>query len=231
MRRAFPALLAAVVVGLPAGTSGQQASSTALHVVSYVEVAPGAERAATGLLRQYRDASRRDHGSLRMDVLQQSGRPDHFVVLESWQDKDAWTAHGAAAHTKQFAAELPLQLVSPVDQRCSTAWPLPPARPDRRCHLRGDARRHDSRAVPVRRAMRSGLLKRLAESSRKGRRQPPIRRPGRATDGITSRLSKRGGISAPWTRTRRPCTPSSTREQLQPLAGSPLDERVFTVLK
>jgi quinol monooxygenase YgiN len=52
-----------------------------------------------------------------MDVLQQIGRPDHFVVLESWQDKDAWTAHGAAAHTKQFAAELPLQLVSPVDRQ------------------------------------------------------------------------------------------------------------------
>jgi quinol monooxygenase YgiN len=216
MRRVFPALLAAVVVGLPAGTSGQQATSTALHVVSYVEVAPGAERAAIGLLRQYRDASRRDHGSLRMDVLQQGGRPDHFVVLESWQDKDAWTAHGAAAHTKQFAAELPLQLASPVDQRSYNSLAI----------AAGSA--GDDAIYVVTHVV--GMLKLLAESSRKDEGNSRF-------DVWQSDRRNHFTVVEAWRNQRALDAHTAAmhtkqyREQLQPLAGSPLDERVFTVLK
>jgi quinol monooxygenase YgiN len=208
MRRVFPALLAAVVVGLPAGTSGQQASSTALHVVSYVEVAPGAERAATGLLRQYRDASRRDHGSLRMDVLQQSGRPDHFVVLESWQDKDAWTAHGAAAHTKQFAAELPLQLVSPVDRQLFNSLAIAAgSATDDAVYV---VTHVDT--IPSPQSDAPGLLKRLADDSRKDDGSP-IRRPAGDRKNHFTVVGR--GESARPGRARRPC--AAMPRQLQPL--------------
>ena len=226
MRRVFPALLAAVVVGLPAGTSGQQASSTALHVVSYVEVAPGAERAATGLLRQYRDASRRDHGSLRMDVLQQSGRPDHFVVLESWQDKDAWTAHGAAAHTKQFAAELPLQLVSPVDQQLFNSLAIAAgSATDDAVYV---VTHVDT--IPSPQSDAPGLLKRLADDSRKDDGNLRF-------DVLQSDRKNHFTVVEAWRNQRALDAHTAAmhtkqyREQLQPLAGSPLDERVFTVLK
>lgn len=230
MRRVFPALLAAVVVGLPAGTSGQQATSTALHVVSYVEVAPGAERAAMGLLRQYRDASRRDHGSLRMDVLQQGGRPDHFVVLESWQDKDAWTAHGAAAHTKQFAAELPLQLASPVDQRSYNSLAIAAG-------SAGDDAIYVVTHVdtipaqtPSPQSDAVGMLKLLAESSRKDEGNSRF-------DVWQSDRRNHFTVVEAWRNQRALDAHTAAmhtkqyREQLQPLAGSPLDERVFTVLK
>jgi len=226
MRRAFPALLAAVVFGLSAGTSGQQANSTALHVVSYVEVAPGAERAATGLLRQYRDASRRDHGSLRMDVLQQSGRPDHFVVLESWQDKDAWTAHGAAAHTKQFAAELPLQLVSPVDRQLFNSLAVAAgSATDDAVYV---VTHVDT--IPSPQSDAPGLLKRLADDSRKDDGNLRF-------DVLQSDRKNHFTVVEAWRNQRALDAHTAAmhtkqyREQLQPLAGSPLDERVFTVLK
>jgi|KBSMisStaDraftv2_1062788.scaffolds.fasta_scaffold727915_1 quinol monooxygenase YgiN len=226
MRRAFPALLAAVVFGLSAGTSGQQANSTALHVVSYVEVAPGAERAATGLLRQYRDASRRDHGSLRMDVLQQIGRPDHFVVLESWQDKDAWTAHGAAAHTKQFAAELPLQLVSPVDRQLFNSLAVAAgSATDDAVYV---VTHVDT--IPSPQSDAPGLLKRLADDSRKDDGNLRF-------DVLQSDRKNHFTVVEAWRNQRALDAHTAAmhtkqyREQLQPLAGSPLDERVFTVLK
>jgi quinol monooxygenase YgiN len=226
MRRAFPALLAAVVFGLSAGTSGQQANSTALHVVSYVEVAPGAERAATGLLRQYRDASRRDHGSLRMDVLQQIGRPDHFVVLESWQDKDAWTAHGAAAHTKQFAAELPQQLVSPVDRQLFNSLAVAAgSATDEAVYV---VTHVDT--IPSPQSDAPGLLKRLADDSRKDDGNLRF-------DVLQSDRKNHFTVVEAWRNQRALDAHTAAmhtkqyREQLQPLAGSPLDERLFTVLK
>jgi hypothetical protein len=118
MRRAFPALLAAVVFGLSRGTSGQQANSTALHVVSYVEVAPAAQ---SGLRRACSGSIGTRAGGTRQPPDGRAANKSAARIISwswrAWQDKDAWTAHGAAAHTKQFAAELPLQLVSPVDRQ------------------------------------------------------------------------------------------------------------------
>ena len=48
------------------------------------------------LLRQYREASRKEEGNVRLEVLQQHGRPDHFVLLETWKDQKALDAHGMA---------------------------------------------------------------------------------------------------------------------------------------
>jgi quinol monooxygenase YgiN len=230
MRRAFPALLAAAVVGLFAVTSAQQASSASLHVVSYVEVAPGAERAALGLLRQYRNASRQDRGNLRVDVLQQSGRPDHFVVLESWQDKDAWTAHSTAAHSKLFATELPAQLVSPIDQRLFNTFAIA-ARPaaDEAIYVVTHVDTIPPQA-PSAQPDPAVMLKQLAETSRKeeGNLRFDVWQSDRknhftVVEGWRNQRALDGHTAAMHTR--------QYREQLQPIAGSPLDERVFAVIK
>ena len=228
MHRAFPALLAALVIGLR-GTSGQQAASTALNIVSYVEVAPSAERAVTGLLRQYRDASRKDQGNQRVDVLQQVGRPSHFVVLETWQDKDAWTAHNATAHTKQLAADLAPQLESPVDQGLfnSLAIAAGPAGDDAIyvvTHVDTAPPRAPSQSDAA------GMLRQLAESSRKDEGNLRF-------DVWQSDRKNHFTVVEAWRNQRALDAFTATahtkqyREQLQPLLGSPLDERVFTVLK
>ena len=50
--------------------------------------------------------SRRHEGNLRLDVWQQTNRPNHFTVVESWADREAFDAHGAAPETKDFRAHL-----------------------------------------------------------------------------------------------------------------------------
>ena len=68
------------------------------YIATYVDVAPASEAQALTLLRGYRDASRREDGNARANILQQIGRPGQLVVLEEWRDDAAWKAHRASAH-------------------------------------------------------------------------------------------------------------------------------------
>jgi quinol monooxygenase YgiN len=69
------------------------------------------------LLKQYREASRKDAGNVRLEVLQQHGRPDHFALVEVWQDQQTFEAHGRAVHTTQLRDMLQPLRVSPYDER------------------------------------------------------------------------------------------------------------------
>ncbi len=97
--------------------AAQQKADTAVYIASYVEVDPSAERTAVALLTQYRDASRKEPGNLRLDALQQIGRANHFAIVEAWRDGKSFDAHKAAAHTKDFAKKLDAVRVSPYDER------------------------------------------------------------------------------------------------------------------
>ena len=74
--------LALPVLGMVYAARADEASEAAVYVVSYIEVMPSSQGEAMTLLRQYREASRKEEGNMRLEVLQQNGRPDHFVLLE-----------------------------------------------------------------------------------------------------------------------------------------------------
>jgi quinol monooxygenase YgiN len=105
------------VLGFALAARANEASEAAVYVVSYIEVMPPAQTEAMTLLRQYREASRKEAGNMRLEVLQQSARPDHFALLEVWQDQQAFEAHGKAAHTTQLRGNLQPLRVSPQDER------------------------------------------------------------------------------------------------------------------
>src|SRR5438132_277085 len=96
---------------------GVLTTDPAFFAVSYVEVMPGSRAAGVAALKQYRDASRKDEGNVRLDVLQGSTRPNHFTIVETWQNQKAFDAHNAAAHTRQFRDTVNPVLGSPMDQR------------------------------------------------------------------------------------------------------------------
>jgi quinol monooxygenase YgiN len=104
-------------LGFALAARADEASEAAVYVVSYIEVMPPAQAETMTLLRQYREASRKEAGNMRLEVLQQSGRPDHFALVEVWQDQQAFEAHGKAAHTTQFRSKLQPLRVSPQDER------------------------------------------------------------------------------------------------------------------
>ena len=109
--------IAIPVLGFAQAARADEASDAAVYVVSYIEVMPPSTGEAAALLRQYREASRKDAGNVRLEVLQQSGRPDHFALVEMWQGQQSFDAHGLAAHTRQWREKLQPLRISPYDER------------------------------------------------------------------------------------------------------------------
>jgi quinol monooxygenase YgiN len=87
----------------------------AIYVVTHVDMVPQSD--GRDLLKQLAEASRKEQGNLQFDVLQQGGRPNHYTLLETWQNENALNAHAAAAHTKKYREALHSISGSPVDER------------------------------------------------------------------------------------------------------------------
>ncbi len=94
-------------------------ASDPICVVAFVDVDPKQAEQALTLLRAYGDASRRAPGARRFEVLRELARPNHFTLLETWDNEAARQAHGVSETTKQFRTRLQPLLGSPFDERLS----------------------------------------------------------------------------------------------------------------
>jgi quinol monooxygenase YgiN len=94
-----------------------QAADTTVYAVTYVEVASSSSAAMASAFKQYRDASRKENGFVRFDLREQVGRPGLFTVVEVWRDQKAIDAHAAAAPTKQYQDAIRPLRVSGYDER------------------------------------------------------------------------------------------------------------------
>ena len=116
------ALAITAITPSPVATAPQSAPSAAalkgaVYVVSHVDLVPDALNADKGALQQYVTDSRKDPGALRIELLQQSDRPNHFTIVSVWTDEKAFNAHLSAAHTRDFRANIQSGLGSPFDER------------------------------------------------------------------------------------------------------------------
>ena len=224
----FLCSIALPVLGFAQAAHAEEASDAAIYVVSYIEVMPPSTGEAAALLRQYREASRQDAGNLRLEVLQQSGRPDHFVLVARWQDQPALEAHGVAAHTTQVRAKLQPLRVSAYDERVhkglaigamlaapaagavyvvTHADPIPPAKDDA-----------------------LALLKQLAEASRKD--------DGNVRFEVLQQSSRQNHCTIVEIWQDQPALEAHAmaahtrqfRDKFQPMSGSLYDERLYKAL-
>src|ERR1700753_1581887 len=97
------------------------AQSSAIYVTTYVEVLANAIAPGVSLLEAYSDASRKQDGNLRFNVLQEIGRPNRFAIIEAWRDPGALDAHAKAASTLQFRDKLKELETAPYDERINNA--------------------------------------------------------------------------------------------------------------
>jgi len=100
------------------------AQDNAVYVVSYIDVAPSARGTATTLLQQFASASRKDAGNMRFDILQRMAPSNQFAIVAVWKDQNAYDAHLAAAHSKEFREKIKPLLISAIDDRVHTGMEI-----------------------------------------------------------------------------------------------------------
>ena len=97
---------------------GSAGDGQAVYVVSHVDVGPNLQTQPPGpLLTKLAEASRKEPGNLRFDVLQHTMRGNHYTVVEGWRNQQALDAHVAATHTRQYRDTLQPMTGSPIDER------------------------------------------------------------------------------------------------------------------
>ncbi len=111
------ALLFVAILGLGGLSAAQDTGlKDRIYVVTHVDTLPGNGPAAK-LLQQYVTESRKDKGAVRIELYVQISRTNHFSLVEVWENQQAFDAHLAAAHTKQFREQIQPMLGSPFDER------------------------------------------------------------------------------------------------------------------
>ncbi len=207
----------------------QTAADTGRYAVSYVEVKPSARAATVAALKQYHDTSRQEDGYVRFELLEQVGRPGHFAIIEMWKDQKTFDAHGMAAPVKQVRDALQSIRLSDYDQRPYKTLTVAPAATvgnDNAIHVVAHVD-----TVGGGQADAPGLLTRLAEASRKEQgclRFDVLQHTMRANHFTVIEIWENqkaldAHVAAPHTK--------QYREALQPMSGSPLDERLYKAVE
>jgi len=196
------------------------------HAISYVEVLPSAVAKAVAAFRQYRGANGPRDGFIRFEIFEQVGRPGHFALAEAWRDQAAFDARASAGQQQLMNTLAPIR-VSGYDQRPYKALSIGAA------PLTANSREisviaHVDVAPDPRVA---GMLRVLAAASRKEEgnvRFEVLQHTMRANHFTvleTWRDEKAFAAHVAAAHTRQ------YRDELQPLTGSPLDERVYTAVE
>src|SRR5579872_5878178 len=106
-------------------TRAANSGANDFYVVAHVDIvgAAGNLEAPLQLLREFIGDTRKDPGAIRIELLQQDNRRNHFTIVEVWRNKKAFEAHSAAEHTRQFREKVQPMLGSPFDERLNDLLP------------------------------------------------------------------------------------------------------------
>jgi quinol monooxygenase YgiN len=233
MRLPLSVLLALAIMSPAVAPVALAADANTAYVVTYFETVPAYTGQVRNLLRDLAKASRKEPGHIRMELLQRTGQPDQFVILEAWQDKEAHAAHAAAAHTKQFRDKLQPLLRGPYDERPHTNLSVGPAKVTLGG---GDARSSAIYVVthvdvfPKEKDTAIGLIKQMSESARKDAGNLRF-------DGLTqSSRPNHSTLVEIWADKKSleehgiTAQKKQFREKLAPFSGSLYDERFYRTI-
>jgi len=125
MQRLLPLLISTVLLG------AQAPPDSTTYSVAYVDILPASRTAAITVIKQYRDASRKDGGFQRIEFFEQAGRPAHFCIIETWVNSRDLDAHAVSANAKDFRNKIDSMRLSDYDQRPYKTLSLGTAHDDR----------------------------------------------------------------------------------------------------
>jgi quinol monooxygenase YgiN len=224
MNRPLTFLVCTLLSTSPANARGQApaaAPDTAFHAVAYVETAASGAREAAAALRAYRDATLKQEGSVAVDTFEQIGRPGHWVVIETWREQKAFDARDPGISQRLLDALKTIR-ISGFDQRPYRTVSVAAGRAG------GDGAVSVVAHVDVApNPAVAPMLTRLAEASR--------REPGNLRFDVLQHTMRGNHFTVVETWRDQAALETNVtaahtrqnRDELQPLTGSPLDERVF----
>jgi quinol monooxygenase YgiN len=101
----------------------------AIYGVTALDVAAGSVPQGVAILKQYRDAARKQAGNLGIDLLQEAGWPNRFAIYETWTDQAAYDLNEKAAHTAELRDKLKPIAGASFDRRDYHVISVGPAKP------------------------------------------------------------------------------------------------------
>ena len=223
----FARALLAVLTLMPYVAHGQPTNApTAAPVfaVGYVETQAGEAAAGGAALARYRQALERQPGCLGVELFAQTDRPGHFAVVETWKDQAGFDGRDTAAK-RELMESLARIRVSDYDERPYKPLTLAAAKT-----AGADARNafvvaHVDVAPNTQAPM---LLQQLADASRQEAGNLRFDVLQHAMRGnhftIIEQWRNQDALDAHVATAHA----RAYRDALQPLTGSPLDERVYT---
>ena len=110
-------LIVTAVLLVTLAAAQQKGPAPQLHVVTYVDVYPNFAAEAAAALAQMAADSRKEAGFVRLDILRDTARSNHFAIVEVWQTRQAFDAHTASPHVRALREKLQPSLGSPYDER------------------------------------------------------------------------------------------------------------------
>jgi quinol monooxygenase YgiN len=235
MKTMFRILLAlAACLGTTVPRAGAQAPAAPppvpdgpRYIVTYLEVMPSQRAGAVTLVRQFRDATRKEDGNLRAEALQRIGQAHQFVLLEAWKDPAAAETHAKAAATAQFRDKIKAIQNAPIDERVHfplSVGPVAAKSPG------GIAVVTHVDVIPPQRENGTAITKQLAEDGRKD--------DGNMRFEAVTQVNRQNHFTVIelWRDRRAVDTHSMAahtrafREKLGPASGALYDERFYNVL-
>jgi quinol monooxygenase YgiN len=100
-----------------------------IYVVTYVEAMPTSSVEAIALLSRYREATRKEDGNLRCEVVSRIGLANQLAILGVWRDQRAFEAHGRSANAMQTRERLQAIRNAPLDERVHAGLSVGPLQP------------------------------------------------------------------------------------------------------
>jgi autoinducer 2-degrading protein len=219
--------LLAFLIGV-VSLAAQAPPDSAAYSVAYVEIAPASRTAAITAIKQYRDASRKESGFRRLEFFEQAARPGHFCIIETWASGGDLDAHAASAHAKDYRAKIDAVRLSDYDQRPYKTLSLGPAPSDKSSHGSFVITHVDIGGQGTNAA---DLLRKLAEDSRKEE--------GNLRFDVLLHTMRANHFTVieEWQTPKALETHAAAahtkeyRTNLAPIAGSPLDERLYKIVE
>jgi quinol monooxygenase YgiN len=160
--------MAMITTNAQAQAPAADAADPTVFIISYIEATYAGKNQVATQLKQLRNASAKDDGLIRYEVLQRISPTNQFMALEIWKDQAAYDVHVASAHRKAFRENVAPLLLAPIDDRQGVTVSVDP--------LHAAKARPTASAVyvishvdvgPPNREKITPALKTLAESSRK----------------------------------------------------------------